>query len=213
MIFYSKTTGGFYDEDIHGPRKLRVVDPAFKWPQIEVENPDFDPDVSGVGRTYFIDDPEVVPPIVEVANPQCKIPEDAKEISKEHHAALLQGQSEGNKIVGDSEGFPLLIAPPPVPFAEQAAQFMGDMRATRELILNRLTGIGVAAVIDGDAGTSGVVSRVRQQLLDITEAPAVVAAMMAENLGALEDAVAARYKEIAAAAPPAIRSVFNQISV
>lgn len=38
-----------------------------------------------------------------------KIPSDAVEISDEQHAALLQGQTDGKEIVGDDNGFPMLI--------------------------------------------------------------------------------------------------------
>lgn len=43
------------------------------------------------------------------------IPADAVEITKEQHAALLQGQSEGKVIAADENGYPVLIDPPPAP--------------------------------------------------------------------------------------------------
>lgn len=55
-MFYSKTTGGFYDTAIHGDN----------------------------------------------------IPSDAVEITAEQHAALLEGQSQGQQIVGDESGHPVL---------------------------------------------------------------------------------------------------------
>ncbi|MHB1227682.1 MAG: hypothetical protein ACYC0O_09180 [Desulfurivibrionaceae bacterium] len=45
------------------------------------------------------------------------IPADAVEITKEEHAALLQGQSEGKHIVGDTEGYPVLVDPAPQPLS------------------------------------------------------------------------------------------------
>lgn len=49
------------------------------------------------------------------------IPGDAVEISREAHAALLMGQSEGKVIAYDSEGFPILHSQPSYaePDAEQ----------------------------------------------------------------------------------------------
>lgn len=41
------------------------------------------------------------------------IPDDAVEISKEHHDALMQGQSNGRWISSTSDGLPILIDPPP----------------------------------------------------------------------------------------------------
>lgn len=60
-MFYSKTTGGFYDTAIHGNN----------------------------------------------------IPEDAVEITAEEHAALINGQSQGKRIVADEAGHPVLADPPP----------------------------------------------------------------------------------------------------
>lgn len=37
------------------------------------------------------------------------IPSDAVEITDEQHAALLQGQTDGQEIAGDDNGFPILI--------------------------------------------------------------------------------------------------------
>ena len=46
------------------------------------------------------------------------IPADAVEITREQHAALLEGQSNGQRIVADADGYPILQDPPP-PTAEQ----------------------------------------------------------------------------------------------
>lgn len=60
-MYYAKSTGGFYDRDIHGDR----------------------------------------------------IPEDAVEITKAEHTALLAGQAEGKRIAPDAGGVPVLQEPPP----------------------------------------------------------------------------------------------------
>lgn len=41
------------------------------------------------------------------------IPSDAVEISRATHAALLEGQSKGKRIISDSDGVPVLQEPPP----------------------------------------------------------------------------------------------------
>lgn len=46
------------------------------------------------------------------------IPADAVEITKEEHLALINGQSQGKRIVADASGRPLLQDPPP-PTIEQ----------------------------------------------------------------------------------------------
>lgn len=65
-MFYSKSTGGFYDTAIHGDN----------------------------------------------------IPEDAVEISTEEHSALINGQSQGKRIVADENGFPMLVDPPKLTAAD-----------------------------------------------------------------------------------------------
>lgn len=49
------------------------------------------------------------------------IPSDAVEISAETHAALMAGQSAGQRIVADLNGIPFLAAPPPLTSAAYAA--------------------------------------------------------------------------------------------
>lgn len=44
-----------------------------------------------------------------------QIPDDAIEITREEHTALLGGQSEGKNIVADENGYPALIDPSPAP--------------------------------------------------------------------------------------------------
>ena len=46
------------------------------------------------------------------------IPEDVVEITEAEHAALIEGQSKGQRIVADENGRPILQDPPP-PTAEQ----------------------------------------------------------------------------------------------
>lgn len=76
-MFYSKSTGGFYDRAIHGDA----------------------------------------------------IPTDAVEIASEEHAALLEGQSQGKRIVADADGFPILVDPPPPTDAELASAIRAERNA------------------------------------------------------------------------------------
>lgn len=46
------------------------------------------------------------------------IPVDAVEITAEQHAALIEGQSQGKRIVADEAGHPVLVDPPPPTTAE-----------------------------------------------------------------------------------------------
>lgn len=139
-----------------------------------------------------------------------KLPADVIEVAQEDFdAAMSRPAGHSFSFV---KGSLVITAPAPIPFADLAVSYMAEVRATRELILNRLAGIGMAAVIAGDAGTASSIAQIRQQLLDITQVQPVEAAMVAQDLAALEQAVKARYKEIAGAAPVAIRTAFNQVS-
>jgi len=78
-MFYSKTTGGFYTEEIH----------------------------------------------------RGAIPEDAVEITADIHAALLQGQSNGFRIVGDADGYPELLPPLPATAEEVSQRIKAERDARR----------------------------------------------------------------------------------
>lgn len=94
-MFYSKTTGGFYDREIHGDN----------------------------------------------------IPADAVEITVEQHQALIDGQSQGKRIVADEQGFPVL-ADPPAPTAEEIrSQINAENRAyltSTDWYVTRFAETGVA---------------------------------------------------------------------
>jgi hypothetical protein len=93
-------------------------------------------------------------------------------------------------------------------FAQLAKPYMVEVRETRERILNRLAGIAANAIIQEDQATAEAVVLARQQLLDITKAPAVLAATTFPELKA---AVTLAYKTIAATAPEVIRNAFNTV--
>lgn len=82
---------------------------------------------------------------------------------------------------------------------------MQRLRDRRSPILNALAGIGFDALAAGDAATADAVKQARLGLRDITAWPAVVAAQDDESF---DRAALARYRELAAAAPPAVRVAF-----
>lgn len=104
MLYYSKMTGGFYDDTIHGSRTISVaidgkLDPAAT---------------------------------IEATNPACLIPADAVEISGEEHVALLAGQSNGKRIVADEFGRPVLQPPVPPTADEVKAAAWERIKAERD---------------------------------------------------------------------------------
>jgi hypothetical protein len=92
---FSKTTGGFYTEEIHGDA----------------------------------------------------IPADAVEITAAEHAALLEGQSQGQRIVADADGLPVLADPLP-PTAEQIREAAKSARAVAVAAITVTTASG--KTFDGD---------------------------------------------------------------
>lgn len=155
-MFYSKSTGGFYDTAIHGDN----------------------------------------------------IPADAVEITAAEHQALIDGQAAGKRIISDANGNPVLSDPEDVPFATLQALELSSFRTQREMYLNRLAGITVAAMVAGDTATAQAAGAFRQGLLDLPARPAVVAAQTIDELRA---AMKAEYAALVAAAPDGVRDQFRKV--
>jgi hypothetical protein len=137
-------------------------------------------------------------------------PADAIAITDEINDALFLAQSAGKILTSNAAGHPVAVDRTPAPFSYISSSYLSTVRATREEILNRISGIGFAALAGGDTATSDAVVIARQALLDITKTPAVLAATDADSLKA---AVIAAYRGIVAAAPANIRSAFNAVSL
>lgn len=95
--------------------------------------------------------------------------------------------------------------PEPASLTFNLAGALQRARDVRTPILNALVGIGLAAQAGGDAATVSAVLTARQGLLDITKLPALLAAA---NDDAFDAIALERYRELAAAAPAAVRSAF-----
>lgn len=145
------------------------------------------------------------PPDIDYPN---GLPDDLIEVPLAEYEAALVARAAGNGI-GFVDGQLVITPPEPIAFKVLADPFMVEVRATRELILNRLPGMWMAAQSAGNASTSKAIIDARQALLDITTHPDVVAAIEAENYEGLRAAVKARYKAIVASVPVAVRTAFN----
>jgi hypothetical protein len=154
-VYFSANTIGFYSAEYHGARLITVQDPAWIRPAVDVvlqpgESVSVgDELVTNTGEEPMtlrgVPDMGAVPDTLEVANPSCLIPADAVEITRELHAALLDGQSAGRVIASGADGYPVLVDPPP-PSPEVMSAIE---RAWRDLQL---------------AATDGVVSRHRDEV-------------------------------------------------
>jgi hypothetical protein len=220
-MFYSKTTKGFYDEDIHGLRKLQVPDPAWVRPNIDV--------ILQPGESYYLDgvavatnngteaatfnvpDASAQPNIIEIDNPASKIPADAVAVSKEIYDALMTAQAQGKMIVPDADGNPVAVDRPATSFDVLIDPYLTKVRKAREVVLNRIIGIAWAANKDGDHSMDDAIAQARIDLLNFTIDPSVVAAQAAKDFAAYESAVQARWAAIATAAPAALRTAFLKV--
>jgi len=130
-MFASKSARGFYDTEIHGCRLTMIPDPAWIRPKMDIvvqpgESLQVGDELmtnTGVEPITCRDVPDMsaIPDMLEVANPDCLIPEDAVEIPAWFHAELLAGQSEGKVIAWGDDGYPVLVDAPPPSDEELAA--------------------------------------------------------------------------------------------
>jgi hypothetical protein len=123
----------------------------------------------------------------------------------------MDAQATGKVIVADADGFPVAQDPPDAPYEVRELPYLADIRKTRELILNRLTGMYMAAQASNDTATCSSILQCRQDLLDLTTYTTVAAARAANDYEALRLAVKLRYKELAAAVPSSVRTAFLQV--
>lgn len=108
-MYFSASVKAFYDEHIHGSRTLLIIDPSWERPTVRIPDPKYDG--SGDVPLITVPDESAVPRMIETANPLCKIPADAVEISDDEYAALLQAQQEGRVIDADDNGHPVAVTP------------------------------------------------------------------------------------------------------
>ena len=122
-------------------------------------------------------------------------PDDAVEVSPEDEARLRDAIAACAAIRLTAGGKWKITAALPPPFSVLAAPVLAGVRQVRDALLNRLAGIGFAAMADGDADTVQAIAAARAWLLDITICPTVAAA---QDIEALQAAVNAEYARIAA---------------
>ncbi|OEZ70033.1 hypothetical protein JAB5_41030 [Janthinobacterium sp. HH103] len=134
------------------------------------------------------------------------IPSDVFEVSEADHLAAHAARASGGsfKFV---KGTLRTTPPPAMPYARVSAAYLDSVRARRDAILNRLAGIGFAAMADGDADTVRAITAARACLLDITICPTVAAA---QDMAALQAAVNAEFARIAATLSDEARRAFDE---
>jgi hypothetical protein len=135
--------------------------------------------------------------------------ESDKEISFLEYNFLLSEEAKGRKIVADVDGAPIAIDKPATPREEILDRAKNELRAMRAPMLDALTGIAGRAVRAGNDALASEADSLAEQLLDITDDPALNAATTYE---AMQSAGVDAYRAIAATASPALASVFKEIT-
>lgn len=137
-IYFSPSERGFFHEADFGARTLTHVDPEWQRPTITVtlkpgESYDMGPhhpplvnDEADAITITDVPDLSVKPPMVTVPNPDCRIPADAVEVTREEHQTLLAGQSS-EKMIHVVNGKAVLVDAPP-PSNEEAARRAREQR-------------------------------------------------------------------------------------
>lgn len=133
------------------------------------------------------------------------IPVDAVEVTAEEYGALLQGQSEGRRIVADVDGRPVLQAPPAPTHADLVDRALREVRVERQPILNVLDGLQVSAIVASDAALASDIELAKQALRDITTLDLSACVTYAD----MRLAFLGRYAELVAAAPASVKPAFD----
>lgn len=110
-------------------------------------------------------------------------PADAQEVSPEDEEAIRAALGRGASVNRGASGWEFSY---PV-FNPVESGALASFRANRELALNRLSGIGFAALLAGDTEHAQEVAAVRAALLGVPALPAVRGAESAEELAAALD--------------------------
>lgn len=137
------------------------------------------------------------------------IPEDAVEISDADYETVRHLSSHYTfKFIGST----LTVIPiEPDSFTDFLPGYLFNVRSTRATILGRVMDIAFVEQIAGHAENVQVALGLRQQLLDITSRPEVLAAIAAQSEADVRSTIKAAYKAMAAGAPEWLRTAFNQV--
>jgi hypothetical protein len=132
------------------------------------------------------------------------LPDDLIDVDEEDFTTAM-GRPAGHAFQFVN-GQLVITAPTPTPLLVLCDVYLVGVRKTRDGILNRLAGIGFAAVANGDTDTVQAIIAARTWLLDITICPSVAAA---RDLDELQAAVRAEFQRIADTLPNEARRAFD----
>ena len=137
------------------------------------------------------------------------VPNGAVKLSDEQYDKFYSAAAQGFKLI--VEGGEVRIGENAYPFdpVRELKVIKDRLRSMRAPMLDALTGIAGRATRSGDSALADEADSMAEQLLQLTDDPALNAAQTVPDM---EDAGLAAYKRIAAAASPALRVVFREIT-
>lgn len=138
-----------------------------------------------------------------------RMPDDAIAISDEEYVLLTEALSNGKIVSGYKNGVFVVEDQEGPSTAEALHNAKVNLRAMRAPMLDALTGIAGRAERAGNTALALEADALAEQLLDITDDPALNAATTYE---AMQAAGVDAYRAIAATASPALASVFKEIT-
>lgn len=110
--------------------------------------------------------------------------------------------------LGDPAALGYSATEPERPFPEVHASELADFRARREVYLNRLAGIAVALLSEGDGEGATAAAALRRGLLELPERETV---NNAPDLESLQQAIAGGMAELVLVAPLRLQSTLDKI--
>lgn len=118
ILFTNGVLSHRFDGELWGERKISIIDPSFVWPQIEQQNSQHNPEDPASEPTILIDDPDIEPPMIEVDNPNCRVPPEAIEVSNELLTRTIN-ETDGVWSLVDGE---IVKLPKPLPTIAELKQ-------------------------------------------------------------------------------------------
>ena len=144
MKYYCPTTNSFYDDMIFGTRQIDVIDETRQQAALDKAKAKDDAEFDAATEKADPEGPQPIrssyqrrqkaaaasPIMKTVSNPNCRLPDDAVEISDADHAAMMTAQSEGREINVGTNGLPVATAP-----KMSAEQLLATVRKKRDRAL------------------------------------------------------------------------------
>ncbi|WP_160795853.1 DUF4376 domain-containing protein [Craterilacuibacter sinensis] len=151
--YFSPSTGLFYSAKLFGARRIMVPDPAWQCPLIEktTQRPLVEGEDPATIAAYYgdalvgweaLDDvlvithkepgDSVTPPLVEIDNPECRLPADAVPVPEQRYRELQAAQSQGLQIGQDEHGNPVAMTQPEPSLAAIKASLSAAITAERD---------------------------------------------------------------------------------